>query len=141
MHADPLEPVGQLGRDGVELDPAGLLEVGELGDLHAVQPHLPAQAPGAQAGALPVVLDEAHVVVAGRSRSPPATEVQVLDVGRRGLQDHLVLVVLLEAVGVLAVAAVVGADGGLDVGGRHGSGPSTRRKVAGFEVPAPTSVW
>ena len=47
---------------------------------------------------------------------PQRVEVHVLHVVGRRLQDHLVLVVLLEAVRVLGVAAVVRPDGRLDVG-------------------------
>ena len=64
VHRQPLEPVGQLAGDRPAVEAADLLEVGELGDLHAVAPDLPAEAPGAQRRALPVVLDEAQVVQA-----------------------------------------------------------------------------
>ena len=47
---------------GVAVEAADLLEIGELRHLHAVAPHLPAEAPGAERRALPVVLDEADVV-------------------------------------------------------------------------------
>ena len=118
VHRQPLEAVGDLGRHRVELDPAGLLEVGELGDLHPVHPHLPPEPPCAQARALPVVLDEPHVVLLDRDPDrPQRVEVDVLHVVGRRLQDDLVLVVLLEAVRVLGVAAVVGPDGRLHVGG------------------------
>ena len=49
-HHDPLDAVGQLDGDGVEILPAHLLEVGELRDLHAVEPDLPAQAPRTDGG-------------------------------------------------------------------------------------------
>ena len=62
VHGEPLEAVGQLARDRPAVEAADLLEVGELRHLHAVAPDLPAQAPGAQRRALPVVLDEADVV-------------------------------------------------------------------------------
>ena len=62
-HRDALEAVGQLRRDRRQLDPAGLLEVGELRDLQAVEQHLPADAPGAERRRLPVVLLEADVVL------------------------------------------------------------------------------
>ena len=62
VHRQPLEAVGQLARDRLAVEAADLLEVGELGDLHAVAPDLPAEAPGAERRALPVVLDEADVV-------------------------------------------------------------------------------
>ena len=50
-------------------------------------------------------------------------QVQLLRVARIGLEDHLELVVLLQAVGVFAVAAIVRADGGLDVAHVPGLGP------------------
>ena len=64
VHGDALEAVGELGRHRLAVEAARLLEVGELGDLHPVAPDLPAEAPGAERRALPVVLDEADVVLA-----------------------------------------------------------------------------
>ena len=62
IHGQALEPVGDLGADRIAFDAAHLLEIGELGDLHPVAPHFPAQAPGAERRAFPVVLDKADVV-------------------------------------------------------------------------------
>jgi len=50
-------------------------------------------------------------------------EVQLDDVVRVRLHHHLVLVVVLQAVRVVAVAAVGGAAAGLHVGGVPGLGP------------------
>src|SRR5574337_1662619 len=61
-HGNPLNPIGQLGSDRLQVDSSGLLEVGELGDLQAVQPDLPAKTPGAEGRRLPVVLDETDIV-------------------------------------------------------------------------------
>ena len=61
-----------------------------------------------------------------------ALEVDFLDVGRRGLQDYLVLIVVLKPVGVLAVAAVGGAAGGLHIGdvpGLRSQHPQKSRRV------------
>src|SRR5690606_28041785 len=55
VHGDALETVGELHAHRRELDAARLLEVGELGDLHPVTPHLPAEPPGPEGGRLPVV--------------------------------------------------------------------------------------
>ena len=63
-HRDALEPVGDLAGDRREVDAADLLEVGELRDLHAVEQHLPADAPGAERRRLPVVFLEPDVVLA-----------------------------------------------------------------------------
>src|SRR3546814_18305176 len=86
VHDEALEPVGELGGDRIAVDAADLLEVGELADLHAVAPDLPAEAPGAHRRALPVVLAEADVVrprvdAEGAQR----TAVELMAVRRRGL--------------------------------------------------------
>src|SRR5262249_56518806 len=57
---DPLDAVGDLRGDGLEVVSARLLEVGELRDLLAVEPHFPAEPPGSERRRLPVVLDESH---------------------------------------------------------------------------------
>ncbi len=62
VHRQPLEAVGDLSHDRAAVESAHLLEVGELRHLHAVQPDLPAEPPGAERRRLPVVLDQADVV-------------------------------------------------------------------------------
>ena len=68
--------------------------------------------------ALPIVLDEADVVQrrvdADRLQRP---KIEVLEVGRVRLQDDLELIIMLQPVGVLAIAPVLGAARGLHVGG------------------------
>ncbi len=64
IHGEALEPVGEFARDWLAIDAADLLEIGELRHFHAVAPDFPAQAPGAERRAFPIVLDEADVVVA-----------------------------------------------------------------------------
>ena len=61
---DPLEPVGDLDRRHVQRRAPHRLEVRELGHLLAVEPDLPAEAPGPEGRVFPVVLDEADVVLA-----------------------------------------------------------------------------
>src|SRR5947199_12285 len=106
-HRQALDAVGDLRGDRREVDAAGLLKIRELRDLHAVEQDLPADAPRAEGGRLPVVLFEADVV-AGQVESERAqgVEIHLLHVERRRLQDHLKLVVLAEAEGVVAVASV-----------------------------------
>ncbi len=140
-HRQPLEPVGDLGGDRREVDASRLLEVGELRDLHPVEEDLPADAPGAERRRLPVVLLEADVVTleidADRAE---AVEVDLLHVERRRLEDDLELIVLAEAERVLAVARRQrGGARAERTPTRQGSGPRTRRNVAGCIVPAPTS--
>ena len=114
---DALEAVGQFDRHRVEREAARLLEVRELRDLLAVEPDLPAEAPRAERRALPVVLDEADVVLARvDAERLERLQVELLRVAGIRLEDDLVLVVLLQAVGVVAVAAVVGPDRRLDIG-------------------------
>src|SRR6266852_4046108 len=90
--ANALEAVSELHGDGIEIDASALLEVSELGDLKTVEQNLPADAPGAQ-----------------------APQVNVLNIDRRGLEDYLKLGMLIQPVGVLAVAAVGGPTTGLNI--------------------------
>ena len=115
-HGDALQPVGEFHGDGIEVQTARLLEVGELGDLQPIQPHLPAQAPCAQRRALPVVLHETHVVgLQINAHGPQALQVQLLRVAGVRFEDDLVLSVHLHAVGILGETAVVGPVGRLHV--------------------------
>ena len=65
---------------GRKVDAAALLEIGELGDLEAVEQDLPADPPGADRRRFPVVLVEAEVVVLeGDAERAEALDVDVLD--------------------------------------------------------------
>ena len=125
-------------RDRAAVQAADLLEVGELRDLHAVEPHLPAQAPGAERRRFPVVLDEAHVVHPRvEAQSAQASEVEIEEVGRRGFDHHLELVVVLQPERVVAVAAVGRAARGLHVGRAPGLGPDRAQEGRGVEGAGP----
>ena len=63
VHGKPLQPIGDFARNGLAVHAADLLKIGELRHLHAVQPHFPAQAPGAQRRILPIILDETNVIL------------------------------------------------------------------------------
>ncbi|ALD91358.1 hypothetical protein CR3_2148 [Cupriavidus gilardii CR3] len=118
IHREALDAVGDLAGDRLAIDAADLLEVGELGHLHAVEPDLPAQAPGAQRRVFPVVLDEADVVLLQvQAQRLERAQVELEDVLRRGLEHDLVLVVVLQPVRVLAIAAVLRAARRLHIGG------------------------
>src|SRR5690606_28344696 len=117
IHGQALEAVGDLAGSRGAVKPAHLLEVGELGYFHAIEPDFPAQAPGTQGGVFPVVLDEADIVLRGvDAQGAQGVDVQIENFGGRGLEHDLVLVVVLQAVGVFAVAAVFGAPGRLYIG-------------------------
>ena len=116
-HRDPFEPVGQLRRHGRELDAAGLLEVGELRNFLAVEEHLPADAPRAERRRFPVVLFEPDVMLPRIDAAClEALEIQLLDIVGSGLEDDLKLMVLEQAVRVLAKASVRGTPRRLHVG-------------------------
>ena len=118
IHGEPLEPVGQFAGDRRAFNAADLLEIGELRDFHAVAPALPAEPPGAEGGAFPVVLDEADVMHQRVDADGlKGAEIKFLKVWRVGLQDDLVLVVVLQPIGVLAVAAVFRPTRRLHIGG------------------------
>ncbi len=63
-HGDAFQPVRDLNGYRVHHQPARLLEVSELRDLLPIQPHFPAQPPGAERRLLPIVFDKADVVLA-----------------------------------------------------------------------------
>ena len=107
IHRQPFEAVRHLEARERHRDAADLLEIGELPDLHAVAPDFPAEAPGSERRALPIVLDEAEVVAQRiEADLAVAREQQLLGVVRARLDDDLVLVIVLQPVRVLAVAAV-----------------------------------
>jgi hypothetical protein len=138
VHGQAFQAVGDLAGDRPAVDAANLLEVGELRDFHAIEPDLPAQPPGAQRGVLPVVLDEADVVLLQiEAQCLQAAKVQLQDVRGRWLEHHLVLVVVLQAVGVLAVATVLGPAAGLHIGGLPGLGAERAQKGGGVAGPGP----
>ena len=62
IHDDSFDPVSDLHGDRGKLYAAHLLEIGELGDLHAVEPDLPPEAPCAESRGFPIVLHKPDVV-------------------------------------------------------------------------------
>ncbi len=142
-HREALETVRDLRRDRREVLPAGLLEVRELRDLHPVEEHLPAHAPRAERRRLPVVLLEAEVVLLRVDpEGDEALDVEVLDVGRSGLDHDLELLVLDEPERVLSVTPVRRAARGLDEARAPGLGPEdaqergrVHRPGADLDVP------
>ncbi len=127
IHRQPFESIGQLARDRLAVVAADLLEIGELAHLHAVAPDFPAQPPGPERRAFPVVLDKAdvvqlHVDADGFER----TEIERLQVGRARFDQNLILVIMLQAVRVFAIAAIGGAARGLHIG----RGPGLRAQGA-----------
>src|SRR4029078_5813017 len=83
VHREAFEPVGELARHRLALEAADLLEISELGDLHDLAPDFPAEAPGAERRAFPIVLDEADVMLQRIDTDlAEATEVEVLEVVR-----------------------------------------------------------
>ena len=136
VHGDPLGPVGELGRDRIQFNPPHFLEIRELGDLHPVEPHLPPEPPGAERRRLPVVLHESDVVLLGiDAERAKALEIEVLDIVRRGFQDDLVLVVMLEAVGIFSIPPVRRPPAGLHVGRAPGVGAQDLEKRGRMERP------
>ena len=138
IHGEALQPVGQLAGDRRAFDAADLLEIGELRHLHAVAPAFPAEPPGAERRAFPIVLDEADVVQqrVDADRRQRA-EIELLQVRRVRLQDHLVLVVMLQPVGVFAVAAVLRPPRRLHIGGLPALRPERAQRGGRVERAGP----
>ncbi len=117
VHGDAFESVSDLARHWTAVQPADLLKIRELRDLHAVQPHFPTQAPGPQRRRFPVVLHEADVVEQRvHTQAAQGIQIHLLDVGGRRFQHHLVLIIMLQAVRVVPVTAIRWAARGLYVG-------------------------
>ena len=134
IHGDALQAIGDLDGHGVDLDAAHLLEVRKLRDFHAVEPDLPAKTPGTERRTLPVVLDKADVMVVWvQANGGQRTQVELLGVDRRGLDEHLELIVVLHAVGVLTVAAVGGTAAGLRIAGAPLGGTERAQRGRGME--------
>ncbi len=118
IHGEAFQSIGDLARHRIAIEAADLLEIGELRHLHAVAPHLPAETPGPERRALPIILDEADVVLErveayGRERA----QIKLLEIRRARLHDDLILIVVLHPVGVLAVPAILRPARGLHIGG------------------------
>jgi hypothetical protein len=95
--------------------------------VQTVEHDLPADTPGPQRGRLPVVFLEPDVVLAGVDPARfEAVQIELLNLVGRRLEDHLKLVVLEQAIRILAKAAVVGPPRRLDVG----HAPRTRAEHA-----------
>ena len=62
VHGQTFHAVRDFRGNGMDVDAADLLEVGELSDFHAVEPDFPAQAPGAEGRRFPVIFYETDVV-------------------------------------------------------------------------------
>jgi hypothetical protein len=60
-------------------------------------------------------------------------QIQLLDVDGRGLEHDLVLVIVLKPVGIVAVAAVLGAARRLHIGGAPRLGPDGAQEGRGME--------
>ncbi len=134
VHREALQAIGDLAEHRLAGEAADLLEIGELRDLHAVEPDFPAQAPGAERGRLPVVLDETDVVLLGiDAERHQRLQIPFLDVGGRGLEHYLVLVIVLQAVRVLAITAVLGTARGLHVRGIPRLRPDGTQESRGVE--------
>ena len=102
-----LQTVGNFARDGKDIQPADLLKVGVLADLHPVAPDFPTQAPRADRWILPVVLDEADIVQLGiDAHGREGSEVESLHVWRARLQNDLILMKGSQAIGIFSIAPV-----------------------------------
>ena len=63
IHRQTLKAVSDLGRNRPTINPAHLLEVGELSHFHPITPNFPAQPPSAQGRRFPIVFNETNVML------------------------------------------------------------------------------
>src|SRR6185437_14586306 len=85
VHRDAFQTVCNFRGNWPEIDTTGLLEIGKLSYFQTVEPDFPAHAPGAECRRLPVVLDEANIMIFRLdSQSFEALQIHILNVVRRG---------------------------------------------------------
>ena len=107
IHSQTFQTVGNFYSNRFYVKATNLLEVGELGNFHTVQPNFPTQAPSAQGGRFPVIFYKADVMFfLTNAKFSQALEIQVLDIFRRGFHDYLVLVMLEQTVRVVTITTV-----------------------------------
>src|SRR5579864_372200 len=142
--SDTFQTVRQLDGNRFEIQTARLLEVSELGDFQAVEHHLPSDTPGAERRRLPIVFLKPDVVMTQVDTHGLETrEVNLLDLGRRRLEDYLQLSMFEQPVRIRTVTAVSRTPRRLHVSDAPGSrtqhpqkGFRTHRSGADFEVVA-----
>src|SRR5208283_4833751 len=118
------------------IESTDLLEIRELRDLHPIEPDLPPEAPGAERRGFPVVLDETYVVRTRiEAERTQAVQLELQNVGRRGFEQHLELVVVLQAERIGAIASVGRAARGLYVGRTPGLGTDRAQESRGMKGP------
>ena len=138
VHGQSFEAVGDFAGDGLAVNTADLLEISELGDFHAIEPNFPAQAPGAQGGVLPIVFHKTDVVFLQiKTQRLERAQVQVQYIAGRRFQHHLVLIVVLQAVGVLAITTIFRATAGLHISGLPWLGAQGPQKRGGVRGASP----
>ncbi len=141
-HCESFESVGNFARHRLAIDAADLLKIGELRNLHSVAAHFPAESPSAERRAFPIVLDEFDIMLLRlEPKLIEAFHIKLADVRRRWFKDHLKLVIMLQSIGVFAIAAIVGSARGLDIGGfprflseRAQSGSGVEGSGAHFDI-------
>ena len=114
--------------------PAGFLKIRELGNLHAVEPDLPAQSPRAQRRRFPIILPELDVMFSGiNPQGRETVQVQRLDRVHARLDDHLVLIIVLQPVGIFTVPSIGRTTARLDVCRTPGLRPQGTQKSGRVE--------
>jgi hypothetical protein len=135
IHSNAFRPVCDFDRNRIQFYATDFLEVGELGNLHPIETHLPAQAPGAERGGLPVVLNEPDIVLLRVNPQLGQTlQIQGLNVVGRRFQYNLILIVVLHAIRVFTVPSIRRTPAWLGIGGPPGlwaKGPEKRGRVKG----------
>ena len=134
IHGQAFQAIGDLGADRIAVNAAHLLEVCELGDLHPVTPHFPAKSGGAKRGAFPIIFHEPDIVQRRiQANGLDGSQIQLLHILGRGLQDHLILVIVLQPVGVLAITPIGGPARGLHKGRLPGARPQRAQSGGGMK--------
>ena len=107
IHGNTLKTIGNFHRYRINLKATYLLKVGKLRNFHTVEPHFPTKTPCAERWAFPVVFNKTYIVLFRiKADSCKRIEIKLLRIMRRGLNKHLKLIIMLQAVGVCTIASI-----------------------------------
>jgi hypothetical protein len=137
-HGKSFESVGELHGYGTAIESSHLLKIGKLRDFHAVAPDFPSETGGSQSRTFPVIFHKTNVMASVvYAQNFEAFQVDVLYVVRGWLDHHLKLMMLVNAVGILAVSPVRRTSRWLHVGCFPAAVSQSTQECIGAECACP----
>ena len=114
-----------------------LLEISELRYFHTVTPHFPAQAPSPQGRAFPIILYKADVMQGHIDANGFETaQIELLQIRRAGFDEHLILVIMLQAVWIFPITPISRTARWLHIGSRPWLGAQSPQRGGRVKRPS-----